>query len=760
MPGGAVPDPHVKERCELMSSSPVPMGAPRRVDLLNCADEPIHIPGSIQPHGALIFFSAAGEVEGWSENAPTTLGLPLASGIPHDGLGLPDGVAGLISECVEGMAAGECDTAPAVAAVVVGASEYDCVVHAHQGRVIAEFELRELATDTVAQFAIKAHSSIDRLRRQKTVETLLETAVRQVREFTGFDRVMAYRFRSDDSGDVVAEARREDLTPFLGQRYPAGDIPPQARRLYVLNTLRMIADVTYHAVPLLGAPGSAPLDLSFAVLRSVSPIHVEYLQNMGVGASMSVSIVINGRLWGLIACHHMGPKRVPYSIRMAADVLAQVIASTVQGLESRQDAELAGRAAGVRTSLVESLLLEEDPLEALVAHADGLMASSQSQAMIATQSGRVVCRGIDQSCAEAIVASLPEGGHDLVARQCLNDWPAQAREGLGKWTGLLALPFDPPTGGWCVLLRPEQVEQVAWGGKPDKSSQFGPMGERLTPRGSFDAWIETVRGCAHEWEDAVLAHARMTLGELARVSNARRAQLEATRSQLLAMLGHDLRDPLHSINMAGMVLERTDAGDHGANKSSTLGRRIQSSSNRMQRMIGQVLDMSRIDRGLHLGVVLERVELAALAEDMVEEARLAYPTIDYQLHIDSPAAVMADSGRLGQVLSNLLSNARHHGEPNQPIELRLGRQGGQAVVSIANAGAPIPQEIEAGLFNPFKRSSLNNPRNRTGMGLGLYIAQQIVREHQGEIAYRHEDGSGAGSGRVVFTVTLPLAPQG
>jgi light-regulated signal transduction histidine kinase (bacteriophytochrome) len=762
MPGGAVPDPHVKERCELKSSSPVPMGAPRRVDLLNCADEPIHIPGSIQPHGALIFFSAAGEVEGWSENAPTTLGLPLAPGIPHDGLGLPDGVAGLISERVEGMAAGECDTAPAVAAVVVGDAEYDCVVHAHQGRVIAEFELRELATDTVAQFAIKAHSSIDRLRRQKTVETLLETAVRQVREFTGFDRVMAYRFRSDDSGDVVAEARREDLTPFLGQRYPAGDIPPQARRLYVLNTLRMIADVTYHAVPLLGAPGSAPLDLSFAVLRSVSPIHVEYLQNMGVGASMSVSIVINGRLWGLIACHHMGPKRVPYSIRMAADVLAQVIASTVQGLESRQEAELAGRAAAVRTSLVESLLLEEDPLEALVAHADGLMASSQSRAMIATQSGRVVCRGIDQSCAEAIVASLPEGGHDLVARQCLNDWPEQAREGLGKWTGLLALPFDPPTGGWCVLLRPEQVEQVAWGGKPDKSSQFGPMGERLTPRGSFDAWIETVRGCAHEWEDAVLAHARMTLGELARVSNARRAQLEATRSQLLAMLGHDLRDPLHSINMAGMVLERTDAGDHGANKSSTLGRRIQSSSNRMQRMIGQVLDMSRIDRGLHLGVVLERVELAALAEDMVEEARLAYPTIDYQLHIDSPAAVMADSGRLGQVLSNLLSNARHHGEPNQPIELRLGRQGGQAVVSIANAGAPIPQEIEAGLFNPFKRSSLNNPRNRTGMGLGLYIAQQIVREHQGEIAYRHEDGSGsgAGSGRVVFTVTLPLAPQG
>jgi signal transduction histidine kinase len=180
----------------------------------------------------------------------------------------------------------------------------------------------------------------------------------------------------------------------------------------------------------------------------------------------------------------------------------------------------------------------------------------------------------------------------------------------------------------------------------------------------------------------------------------------------------------------------------------------------MQRMIGQVLDMSRIDRGMGLGVALERVDLAALVEDMVEEARLAYPTIVYDLKIEAPAVVMADSARLGQVLSNLLSNARHHGEPNQPIGILLRHEDGQAAVSIANASAPIPHEIESGLFNPFKRSSLNNPRNRTGMGLGLYIAQQIVREHQGEIAYRHETGTaGHGSGTVIFTVHLPLAAE-
>ena len=729
-------------------SEPVQMSGPVQVDLQNCAEEPIHIPGSIQPHGALVFLDGAGLVEGWSANIATVLGQPPQLGLPYARLDLPAEIMELVAECIDAMEGG---VAPAmVAPVTLQGTDYDCVVHGHQGRVAVEFERRDVSAAEVALFAVKAHTSIDRLRRQKTIAGLLETAVRQVREFTGFDRVMAYRFRSDDSGDVVAEARRDDLDPYLGQRYPAGDIPPQARRLYTLNTLRMIADMGYEAVPLFGAAGAAPLDMSFAVLRSVSPIHVEYLQNMGVAASMSVSIVVNGRLWGLIACHHMAPKRVPYSVRLAADVLAQVMASTVQTIEMRDDARLVERAATMRASLVESLLLEEDPLEALIKHGDALLESANAQALIATQFGRVVCRGVDQALGEAIVAALPQESHELVLYECVRDWPAALQPALGKWAGLLGLHFDPPSGGWCALLRTEQIEHVAWGGRPNKS-QAGPMGERLTPRGSFDAWHETVRERAHPWEDGILTHARMLLGELLRVSNARRGQTETMRAQLLAMLGHDLRDPLHSINMAGMVLEQTDAG----NNKGTLGRRIQSSSNRMQRMIGQVLDMSRIERGLDLGVTPEPVDLAALAEDLIEEARLSYPTITYVLEVAGPAFVMADGGRLAQVISNLLSNARHHGEPNQAIVLRVSLLQDQALLEVSNAGAPIGLETEAALFNPFKRSAMNNPRNRTGMGLGLYIAQQIVREHRGEIAYRHHHEDGAG--RVVFSVALPLA---
>ena len=724
---------------------------PASADLLSCADEPIHIPGSIQPNGVLLYFGATGLLDGWSANAATLAGAALQAGTHFRALGLPAGALDPIQDCVDALVdtlAGG-DVAAGVASISVGAQEYDCIVHAYQGRIVAEFEVRTVPATDVAMFALKAHGAIDHLRRQKTVAGLMDIAVKRIREMTGFDRVMGYRFRQDESGDVMAEDCCASMTPYLGQRYPASDIPAQARRLYVLNTLRMIADIGYQSVPMLGAPGSAPLDMSFAVLRSVSPIHVEYLQNMGVGASMSVSIVINGRLWGLIACHHNAPKQVPYAIRMAADVLAQVLASTIQSIESKRDADMVLRAATVRSALVEAMLLDDDPLEAMEYHADALRATSHADAMVCTLYGKLVVHGdVPGPVADAIVASLPAGSHNLLTRECVADWPPETHAAVKGWAGMLALPFDPPAGGWCILLRREQIEQVTWAGHPEKLVRIGPMGARLTPRGSFDAWCETVVGHAEPWEPTVLANAKLLLAEMLHVSTERRAQTESTRAQLLAMLGHDLRDPLHSINMAGMVLER--GTQNPDDKQAGIGRRIQSSSSRMQRLIGQVLDMSRIDGGIGLGMATERTDLALVVEDLVDEARTAYPALSYELANRPGTFVQADSARMAQVFSNLLSNARHHGQPGQPIAVRTVVEGAHAVIDVANLGAPIPAELVPTLFNPFKRTSLHNPRNRTGMGLGLYIALQIVREHRGELQYRHEGG------KVIFSVRLPL----
>ena len=496
------------------------------VSLDTCADEPIHIPGHIQPHGALLAFDLAGHLVAWSANTPELVGCDLTVGLPLAPLcqqldpALGTAADALIAEAVHGT------VYPSSVEVRLPSGVFDGVLHAHLNRLVLEFESRSTDTEELATFVLKAHRAVDRLRGQRSTAALLHAAVTEVRALTGFDRVMAYRFRHDESGEVVAEARSEELVPYLGQRYPASDIPAQARRLYLLNTLRMITDVQYVPVPVLSPGGAEPLDMSHAVLRSVSPIHLEYLQNMGVGASMSVSIVVNGRLWGLLACHHRSARQVPYSIRMACDVMAQVISLAIQSLESQRDAHTSAEAAAVRTRLMREVLEAEDLLGALSQHAVEVAASLEADALVLAQEGKITVHGdLPREVAIAIVQALPDPFQvELFSSGQRSDWPPALLPLLGKWVGLLAFCFDPINGGWLLAFRVEQVETVRWGGRPEKSVETGPLGPRLTPRGSFEEWCETVRDQAVPWSPGTVAHANALLQELRRTVNVRRSR--------------------------------------------------------------------------------------------------------------------------------------------------------------------------------------------------------------------------------------------
>jgi len=718
------------------------------VTLENCADEPIHIPGSIQPHGAILVFDSGTNLVSWSANAPALLQLttPLVLLTELDALGLAPEVVEKIHECLEDMDGGEASAV--MVETVAGQQDFDCVVHGHEGLVIVEYEARDLAADSVATFALKAHSAIDRLKRQKSVAALLKAVVDQVRLITGFDRVMAYRFRHDDSGEVVAEARDELLDPYLGRRYPASDIPAQARRLYVINSLRLIGDMGYTPVPMVGRTGAAPLDMSYCVLRSVSPIHVEYLRNMGVQASMSISIVINGKLWGMIACHHMAPRRVPYAIRMAADVMAQVLAASVQSLETRERAALTERAAEVRTQVMESLIHHDDVASGLTACAAEICSSLGASALVIVHGGRLQVHGpVPAAVVAAAVQSLPQPDTDtdIVQRSARREWPAELQQACGKWVGLLGLRYDAAANGWLLALREEQVELVRWAGKPDKIIAHGPRGPRLTPRGSFDEWRETVVDQAEPWEATRMSIARQLLAEMNRASVTRHEQNDRARAQLFAILGHDLRNPLQSISMAATVLEL------GGSKE-TAGRRIKASSGRMERLISQVLDMSMINGGMLLGTDAVAVDLAPIMTDLADEFRTAKPNI--VLDLAQPPQVLArvDSDRVAQAIGNLISNAYHHGKNGQPIRIVVTQDAGGVTVDVVNEGDEIAEDTARTLYNPFKRLSANNARNKGGMGLGLYIARQIMVEHGGSIDYRYQ------APHVYFTLHLPATP--
>ncbi|RZJ18510.1 MAG: GAF domain-containing protein, partial [Haliea sp.] len=571
----------------------------------------------------------------------------------------------------------------------------------------------------------------------------LMLAVEELRRLTGFDRVMAYRFRHDESGDVVAESCDAALEPFVGRRYPASDIPAQARRLYIINTLRLIADVGAPPVPVLAAPqADAPLDMSHGVLRSVSPVHIEYLTNMGVGASMSVSIVIGGKLWGMLACHHMQPRRLAYTVRMACDMLSQILASNLQGLLARDRAAQADAAASLRSRLVEKVLHADDVLLGVSSEAAALCEGFDAHAAVVSYGARMEVFGdLTLTAGQAVIDWLNEG--TVVAGRMIyrDTLPAPLPAQLDVWCGLLALPFGAETPGWLVLLRKEQIETVLWGGKPEKEYKAGPLGPRLTPRGSFALWREIVRGKAVPWNELHLESAQKLLDELVRADAAHMVEINRARNQLMAMLGHDLRDPLQSISNTALLMEKR-GGD------GKLTQRLQSSSSRMQRLVGQVMDMSRLQSGA-LTFDLQPVDLVPLLMQLVGEMRAAHPRME--VLVEAPAALMADADadRMSQVISNLLSNASHHGAPGQPVRVRLAEDAGTVLLDISNVGEAIAPDLAATLFLPFKRNAGRSATNRNGLGLGLYIARQVMAGHGGTLAYRYD------APWVVFSATFP-----
>ncbi|MCA1323927.1 ATP-binding protein [Herbaspirillum sp. alder98] len=731
-------------------SNPYHPGERRRrpVDLSNCDQEPIHIPGSIQSHGVLLMFTPDGALAGSSRNARDLLGPLPAVGEALSELHLNAETRAVIQSALADRH-GYVDSR----LVSLDGGAFDVVTHKSEGLLVAEFEQRPANALSLDSFALTAHQAFQRIQRQHGVEDLLTLAVDEISRITGFDRVMAYRFLHDDSGEVVAECKRDDLEPFLGQRYPASDIPAQARRLYVINPIRLIADMGYQPVPIepdLNALTGGPLDLSHSVLRSVSPVHVEYLSNMGVRASMSISIVIGERLWGLIACHHMSPLLVPHSVRMSCQLLSQFVSTLVERNLNGERTRALEHSALLRREIVAQVTDREDIVLALASDYQGFLQLMQSTggAISLDRKTQVFGRAPSREGVNALVNWLNENDTgDIFQTHAVGADLPDLKALLGDVCGILAIRFYREQNGYAFWFRSEQVEDVRWGGNPEKKYSIGPLGPRLTPRGSFAVWKETVRGKSLPWDVTALEVATQLRLDLQEVALSSENMLKRARETLLATLGHDLRDPLQAIMMAARMIEVREQSTSSAN----LSKRISSSSGRMHRLISQVLDISRLQGGLGLDLQRRPVDMGKLIGEIVTEARLAYPDSEIILEAEDCGELHLDSDRISQVLSNLLSNTRHHGELGKPATIIVFRRDDMLTLSVSNHGVPIPEQARANLFKPYKKESLGNARNSRGLGLGLYIVHEIVSGHGGRI------GVDCANGIVTFTVSLPLA---
>ena len=706
------------------------------LDLDNCAREPIHIPGRIQAHGLLVAFDAALRVSHRSANVDMVLGAlapalgqPLQDTCFHADPALRE----LVQEC---LAADDDGVQPVACEVRLVDRAWELIGHRVGAHMVLELEPLDVAAPQLADDAFKGHRALNRLKHQRSVDELLDAAVQEVRRLTGFDRVMAYRFLHDDSGEIVTEARDAALEPFQGRRYPASDIPAQARRLYVLNTLRIIPDVGAATVAIEArADQPAPLDLSHSVLRSVSPVHIEYLGNMGVGASMSISVVIQGRLWGMLACHHMGPRHVPYRVRSACDVLAHILAAGVQGLLARAHAQRLEEAATVRAGAIEHVLHADEGVFALLPEAQALCAMFRAQGLLVAWQGRVALSdGVPAPTARELLrwlAAQPLGADRTVECTTLDGMPAALRNGMGSWCGLLALRFADAAQGWVVLLRREEVETIAWGGKPDKEYTHGPLGPRLTPRGSFDVWKQEVRGRCMPWSSTDREIGRGLLSDLARAAGARVTELEHARARLLGLLRQG------TAPVPAVAQGRSDV-----------------SPSRSERLIGQMIDAVAVQGGSGLALQPAPLDLCALVQEVLGEQRALHPAVRILSELPPRTLpLQADATRLRQLVACLLGNACQHGEAGEAVVVQLHHHADAAVLEVSNVGEDMSGERAAALFDPFRPGAQADatPPGGDGLGLGLYIARHIARAHGGELEYAYADPY------VLFTLRLPLA---
>jgi light-regulated signal transduction histidine kinase (bacteriophytochrome) len=507
--------------------------------LTACASEPIHIPGAIQDAGVLLGTGPnVRTVTHVSEGAGALLGQPAATllGCPVEQL-LP----GPLVHALRGAAGLSVlrEQREYLGRFGLGDLQVHVSVHTSGGTFVVELEpghdaSSQSSTDDAPAEAA-SRNLLTRHRRRPGLVALLEAGVRGIYELLGYDRVMAYRFVEDGDGEVVAENVQAGLTPYLGLRYPAADIPTQARALYLRSPLRMIADVARPTQALLCADGSAPpLDLSLAQLRAVSPVHLVYLRNMDVAASLSIAIVVEGALWGLIACHHRSPRAPSPKDRTAAELFGQMLSLLVsrelerEKRSGRERAEAAlaeliaqtDRRSWAEASAVGTLLLTVVP-------ADGVVYTSLE--------GRHIHYGLTPGAEVALEVGdrARASREEMVASSELGAWLSGSGRSLNGCGGVLAIKPAPGEHPMEIqYYRREVLQEIRWGGNPDKDVANTSEGPRLHPRVSFDEYRRMRCGHARPWTDDDLTRAR-ALSQIVLRILARDARESRERAELL-----------------------------------------------------------------------------------------------------------------------------------------------------------------------------------------------------------------------------------
>jgi light-regulated signal transduction histidine kinase (bacteriophytochrome) len=716
---------------------------PADINLTECDREPIHIPGAILPHGAMLVLD------------PVTLEVLQAAG---DCLGL----IGASAQELLGRSVGVLYGADQVERLrALAASQdlkkprhlldpllriradcpLDVSLHRSGDALVLEFE----AADTIDRFAADPLAGVQEMiagfGEAPSLQALCQLAAERVREVAQYDRVLVYRFMQDESGWVIAESCKPGLEPFLDLHYPAADIPKQARALYVRSWLRLITQVNYDPAPLLPTNNprtGQPLDMSQAILRDVSPVHRQYLRNMGIDASMSISIIRGDKLWGLIACHHYSPRILPRHLRAVCELFGSMFSLQ---LEARESGEHFGARLASRTVLQNLMLnlagaddyavglTQQSPNLLDYIHGGGAAADNSRRGGVAVCiKGQLTALGItptNDQIAKIVgwLDSHMTQNPGIFSTDRLQEAWLPAAEFMDVAAGLLVISVSPDPSTYIMWFRPELIGTVHWAGEPRKQVNGATDSDQLNPRNSFEVWKETVRGRSLPWSASDLDAAfdlRVSLLHvvLRRINDAAKERKRVAERDALLMLELDHRVKNTIANIQALVLRTSRSAESLTGFVQGLDGRIRSMAKSHS-----LLSQSRWE-----GVSIER---------LLREELDAYTTDIVKVELNGVNVMLTPKSALSLSLAihELATNAAKFGAFSQP-------SGRVAVRWVLTA--------DGGIDLSWSETGGPEVRAPTHVGFGTTLIERALAMETGGRATLNYHGTG-----VVCNVLLP-----
>ena len=727
------------------------------VNLTNCDREAIHLLGHIQPHGILIVIAEADlKIVQISENTSSFFDIPASSLInqplqklfPQSQIDIL--VPLLLQENLELVN-------PIKLTAQINNKKYlfECVVHRSDGLLVLEIELPFKDSNSDLSFYHLAKASALKIRKSNDFFEMSDLLVKEIQKVTQYDRVLLYRFEPDQSGVIVAEAlshhNDQPLESFLGLHYPASDIPVQARKLYYSSWLRLIVDLNCQPVSLIPANNpitQSPLDLSFSVLRSVSPIHVEYLNNMGISASLGISLINAQKLWGLVVCHHYSPKYINYDTRKICEFLGQIMSVEIVNKHEKDFEKSLQKIKSIQIKLKQDILADKQILS------QALLQDQENLLNLVNAQGAVICLGAqiskigevpDQESVSKLVEWLrTSNSQDIICTNCLSELYPEANSIKKQVSGLLAISISlNHTAYHIIWFRPEVIQTVSWAGDPNKPMQIEADGSMsLSPRRSFDLWKETVREKSLPWEQVeieaalelrgTLMLAALDFSQQALKQEANRAEVaNRAKSEFLARMSHELRTPLNAILGCTQLINRDTAL---TNQLEEYVHIIGDSSEHLLSLIDDILEISKIEAGQ---ITLEETgfDFHLFMHSVLEmqQIRAQFKKIQLTCEIspDLPQYINADERKLRQILLNLLGNAiKFTDEGSVIIRASLVTTDVSSATyiirfEIEDTGQGIDAEDLDKLFQAFVQTP-SGKKIQEGTGLGLAISQKFA----------------------------------